>query len=58
MPGYIGHTGHGWWRFLRARRTLREVNFWRPVGGRRFARLATLEPFFFRLKSPIDRIGG
>lgn len=58
MPGYIGHTDHGWWRFLRTRPELREVNFWRPGGGRRFTALATGEPFFFRLKSPIDRIGG
>lgn len=58
MPGYIGHTDHGWWRFLRERPDVREVNFWRPGGGRRFTALATGEPFFFRLKSPINRIGG
>lgn len=58
MPGYIGHTDSGWWRFLRARPEIREVNFWRPGGGRRFAALAPGEPFFFRIKSPIDRIGG
>jgi HNH endonuclease len=57
MKGYIGHTDPGWWRFLHARSDLPEVNFWRP-GGRRFAALATGEPFFFRLKSPINRIGG
>ena len=58
MPGYIGHTDQGWWRFLRARPEIREVNFWRPGGGRRFTALSPGEPFFFRLKSPIDRIGG
>lgn len=58
MLGYIGHTDQGWWRFLRARSEIREVNFWRPGGGRRFTALAPGEPFFFRLKSPIDRIGG
>lgn len=57
MRGYIAHTDHGWWRFLKDRPALREVNFWRP-GGRRFAALAPGEPLFFRLKSPINRIGG
>ena len=58
MHGYIGHTDHGWWRFLRERPELNEVNFWRPGGGRTFAALTPGEPFFFRLKSPIARIGG
>lgn len=58
MPGYIGHTDHGWWEFLRARPEIREANFWRPGGGRRFGALKAGEPFFFRLKSPIDQIGG
>lgn len=57
LRGYIAHTDHGWWRFLKERASLREVNFWRP-GGRRFAALAAGEPLFFRLKSPINRIGG
>jgi putative restriction endonuclease len=33
------------------------VNFWRP-GGRTFSALRSGEPFFFRLKSPVNRIGG
>jgi putative restriction endonuclease len=57
MKGYIGHTDPGWWRFLQSRTDLGEVNFWRP-GGRRFSALSPGEPFFFRLKSPINRIGG
>lgn len=57
MRGYIAHTDHGWWRFLKDRPHLSEVNFWRP-GGRRFAALSPGEPLFFRLKSPINRIGG
>jgi putative restriction endonuclease len=57
MKGYIAHTDPGWWTFLGARPELEEVNFWRP-GGRRFAALSPGEPLFFRLKSPIDRIGG
>lgn len=57
MRGFIGHTDHGWWRFLQGRPEISEVNFWRP-GGRRFSALSPGEPFFFRLKSPINRIGG
>ena len=57
MRGFIGHTDEGWWRYLASRPQIREVNFWRP-GGRRFAALAPGEPFFFRLKSPRNRIGG
>lgn len=57
MRGYIAHTDPAWWRFLHARRDIDEVNFWRP-GRRRFSALEPGEPFFFRLKSPINRIGG
>lgn len=57
MKGYIGHTDQGWWRFLMGRPEIHEANFWRP-GGRRFAALSPGEPFFFRLKSPVNRIGG
>lgn len=57
MKGYIGHTDPNWWRFLREHADLDEVNFWRP-GGRTFAALSPGEPFFFRLKAPINRIGG
>lgn len=57
MKGYIGHTDAGWWHFLRAQGQDAEANFWRP-GGRSFSALSPGEPFFFRLKSPINRIGG
>jgi putative restriction endonuclease len=57
VKGFIGHTDAGWWRFLSAHPSLSEVNFWRP-GGRTFAALRPGEPFFFRLKSPLNRIGG
>jgi HNH endonuclease len=57
VRGFIGHTDAGWWRFLSARPELSEVNFWRP-GGRTFAALRPGEPFFFRLKSPVNKIGG
>jgi len=57
MRGFIAHTDSGWWQLLRSEPGLGEVNFWRP-GGRTFSALRPGEPFFFRLKSPINRIGG
>ena len=57
VRGFIGHTDAGWWRFLSASPELSEVNFWRP-GGRTFSALRAGEPFFFRLKSPVNKIGG
>jgi putative restriction endonuclease len=57
MKGFIGHTDAGWWRGLSATPELGEVNFWRP-GGRTFSALRPGEPFFFRLKSPVNKIGG
>jgi putative restriction endonuclease len=57
MRGFIGHTDRGWWEFLSESPELSEVNFWRP-GGRTFSALQPGEPFFFRLKSPVDKIGG
>lgn len=57
MKGFIGHTDRDWWNYLAARPALGGVNFWRP-GGRNFRAVAPGEPFFLRLKSPVNRIGG
>jgi putative restriction endonuclease len=57
MNGYIAHTDAGWWRSLGGVAGGAEVNFWRP-GGRGFAALRPGEPFFFRLKAPVNMIGG
>jgi putative restriction endonuclease len=57
VRGFVAPTDHGWWKFLRARPELREVNFWRP-GGAGFHALQPGEPFFFKLKAPHDAIGG
>ena len=57
MRGFVAPTDHGWYRFLRARPDLDEVNFWRPGGGR-LAALNPGEPFFFKLKAPHNAIGG
>lgn len=58
MKGFVAPTDHGWWRFLRARPELDEVNFWRPGGAFSFSALQPGEPFFFKLKAPYNAIGG
>lgn len=57
VRGFVAPTDHGWYQYLRARPELEEVNFWRPGGGA-FAALQPGEPFFFKLKSPHNAIGG
>lgn len=57
MRGFVAPTDHGWYDYLRARPDLNEVNFWRPGAGR-FVALGPGEPFFFKLKSPHNAIGG
>jgi putative restriction endonuclease len=57
VRGFVAPTDHSWYQYLRARPHLEEVNFWRPGGGS-FAALSPGEPFFFKLKSPNDAIGG
>jgi HNH endonuclease len=55
---YVGVTDGDWYRFLAARPELREVNFWRPGGGRRFQALTSGEPFFFKSHYPHNRVIG
>lgn len=57
MRGFIAPTDHDWYKFLRARPEITEVNFWRP-GGVAFHALSPGEPFFFKLKHPYNAIGG
>jgi putative restriction endonuclease len=57
LRGFIGHTDRDWFDYLAARSDVSEVNFWRP-GGRNFRAIQPGEPFFFRLKSPVNRVGG
>lgn len=58
MLGYIANTDYEWYEFLRARPDLSEVNFWQPSGSRSFRIVKPGAPFFFRLKSPHNAIGG
>lgn len=57
MRGFVAPTDHDWYRFLRARPQLDEVNFWRPSAAP-FKALSPGEPFFFKLKAPHNAIGG
>lgn len=53
----IGNTDHDWFEFLSARSDLEEVNFWQP-SPRKFRVMNEGGIFFFRRKSPINKIGG
>jgi putative restriction endonuclease len=55
---YVGVTDNDWFRFLRARPDLDEVNFWQPSGNREFRLLCLGEPFLFKLLSPENFIVG
>jgi putative restriction endonuclease len=58
MGIYIYPTDERWFRFLRARSPLDEVNFWQPGGAHEFNRLRPGDVFLFRLKSPINMVAG
>ncbi|MFH1726153.1 MAG: HNH endonuclease [Elusimicrobiota bacterium] len=58
ISGYVGNTDFEWYQFLSNHPEFREVNFWQPSGGRGFRAISPGEPFFFRLKSPHNAIGG
>lgn len=56
MRGYVATTDYEWFKFLRARQPLDEVNFWQPSAHGFNAPAGT--PFFFKLKAPHNAIGG
>jgi putative restriction endonuclease len=58
VRAYVGVTDGTWYRFLAARLTMTEVNFWQPSGGREFHVLTPGEPFFFKTHAPHDRVVG
>jgi putative restriction endonuclease len=57
MKLYLGVTDTEWYRFLRSERP-EDVNFWQPGGSRQFAAIPKGAPFLFKLKAPINKIGG
>ena len=48
MLGWVAPTDYDWYRFLRERPEIREVNFWTP-GGTNFRAVPAGSPFFFKL---------
>ena len=56
MRGCVGTTDIDWFRFLRARQPLDEVNFWQPSAHGFSSPPGT--PFFFKLKAPLNVIAG
>ena len=58
MRAYVAVTDRDWYRFLRNRPDLDEVNFWQPGGNRQFKVLKPGEPFLFKLHYPENMIVG
>jgi putative restriction endonuclease len=58
MRAYIANTDYDWWRFLRDRPHIDEVNFWQPGGTQAFRSLSPGEPLIFRLKRPYNALAG
>lgn len=56
MKFYIGNIDHDQFQFLKEHHPT-DINFWRP-GGRVFRAIPLLAPFLFRLKAPVNKIGG
>lgn len=55
---WVGVTDNNWFRFLRARPDLDELNFWQPSGNREFRLLSPGSPFLFKLHAPENYIAG
>lgn len=58
MNLFLAVTDNDWFRFLRSRAPLPEVNFWRPGGTARFRVLAPGEPLLFKLHAPENFVVG
>lgn len=57
MKFYLGVTDNGWYNYLRNINP-EDINFWQPGGKSRFKVLEKGAPFLFKLKYPINAIGG
>ena len=58
MNGFVAVTDNHWFAFLSQQPEIDEVNFWQPRGRSQFRSLKTGEPFFFKLRSPLNYIAG
>jgi putative restriction endonuclease len=54
---YLGNTDNEWYNYLRKIQP-KDINFWQPGGNSNFKVLNPGGAFLFRLKSPINKIGG
>src|ERR1700676_2439217 len=57
MRFYLGVTDNNWFSYL-SRISPEDVNFWQPGGTMNFKILTANAPFLFKLKSPLNVIGG
>ena len=57
MKFYLGVTDNEWYKYL-SRINPEDINFWQPGGNSRFKVLEQGAPFLFKLKSPLNVIGG
>jgi putative restriction endonuclease len=58
MNGFTATTDYGWYAYLCTRPDFDEVNFWAPSGRASLGTVHYGSPFFFKLKSPHNAIGG
>jgi putative restriction endonuclease len=56
MDYYVGLTDADWYSFLRELQP-EDVNFWKP-SGHGFSAIEPGAPFIFKLKAPVNKIGG
>jgi putative restriction endonuclease len=57
MKIYLGVTDNNWYNYL-TKIQPEDINFWQPGGNANFKVLEPGAPFLFKLKSPINKIGG
>ena len=58
MKAFVAVTDGAWFRYLRSRQALDEVNFWQPGGNRLFKVLSPGQPLLFKLHAPDNFIAG
>jgi putative restriction endonuclease len=57
MKFYLGVTDNNWYSYL-SKLQPEDINFWQPGGNTNFRLLRPGAPFLFKLKTPLNKIGG
>jgi len=57
MKYYLGVTSNKWFKYLKNINP-EDVNFWQPSGTVNFKAIPIGAPFLFKLKKPLNAIGG